>query len=125
MRNLVFLLIVAGVLLAGPPQVVWNKVYDSGEVDEACGVVVDSSGNVYVTGGGVSSYNGMNVFLTIRYDKEGNLGWNTVYDSGDGDKATDVAVDAWHYVYVTGASYNGTNWDFRTIKYQQDDIPAV
>jgi len=27
--------------------------------------------------------------------------------------------------YVTGLSYNGTDNDFRTIKYEQDDIPAV
>ena len=47
---------------------------------------------------------------------------------GYSDYATGVAVDEQSYLYVTGSSYNGTDWDFRTIKYDRtvgiDELPA-
>jgi len=45
--------------------------------------------------------------------------WNKTYDSGNDDYATGVAVDG-KFVYVTGSSSNGTNWDFQTICYDKD-----
>jgi hypothetical protein len=48
------------------PIEVWNTTYDGGSADIACGVAVDSGGNVYVTGlsappGGTKNY------YTIKY----------------------------------------------------------
>jgi len=98
-------------------NILWNKVYDSGDSDAARGVAVDALGNVYVTG---YSDNGTDYdFRAIKYDSEGNILWNKVYDSGDIDVAYGVAVDALGNVYVTGRSI-GTDYDFRTIKYDSE-----
>jgi len=43
--------------------------------------------------------------------------WNKTYDSGYGDGSYGIAVDGSGNVYITGYSYNGTNDDYRTIKY--------
>jgi uncharacterized delta-60 repeat protein len=101
------------------PSVVWNVTYNSGD-DRALGVAVDSSGNVYVTG---YSYTGANYdFRTIKYNSSGSVIWNVTYNSGSddgthGDEAHGIAVDSSGNVYVTGYSWNGSNYDFRTIKY--------
>ncbi len=97
-------------------DIVLNKVYDSGNDDEASGVAVDDAGFIYV--GGYSWDTDAN-FRTIKYDPDGNIVWNKAYDSGNWDEASGVAVDNGGNVYVAGYSDNGTDNDFRTIKYRQ------
>ncbi|MBI5756639.1 MAG: hypothetical protein HZA12_06910 [Nitrospirae bacterium] len=95
----------------------WSNTYDGGSSDIAYGVAVDLAGNVVVTGW---SYNGTNHdCLTIKYDAAGNLLWTRLYDGGSGDdeEALGVAVDRQGNVVVTGHSYNGTNYDYLTVKY--------
>ncbi|MCB9370706.1 SBBP repeat-containing protein [Candidatus Woesearchaeota archaeon] len=88
--------------------------YDSGNDEEAYGIAVDSSGNVYVTGysEGVTSD-----MLTFKYDSSGNELWNITYDSGNDEWASGVTVDSSDNVYVTGESYNGADNDVLTLKY--------
>jgi len=101
-------------------NIVWNKTYDSGSDDIAFGVAVDSSDNVYVTG--IVGYGTNDDYRAIKYDSAGNVAWDTTYsthDSGLGVYVGGIAVDSSGYVYVAAPSYNGTNYDFRTIKYRQ------
>jgi uncharacterized delta-60 repeat protein len=60
------------------------------------------------------------VFVAAVYAGDPVEVWNEVYDSGDSDKAQGVAVDSDGNVYVTGYSANGTDDDYRTIKYDSD-----
>ncbi len=87
--------------------------------DEANAIVVDGSGNVYVTG--FSYGNGTsNDFATIKYLPNGDTAWVRRYNGPDNqvDDATAITVDGSGNVYVTGFSYGyGTNYDFATIKY--------
>jgi hypothetical protein len=46
--------------------------------------------------------------------------WETQYNSGDFDEAANVVTDTSGNVYVTGRSYNGSNYDFVTLKYNSD-----
>ncbi|MBA3725498.1 MAG: SBBP repeat-containing protein [Armatimonadetes bacterium] len=92
--------------------------------DDASALVLDSAGNVYVTG---SSYGGpveyVRDYATIKYDSNGNQLWVARYN-GPGnfqDYAYALGVDAAGNVYVTGRSEGaGTGPDYTTIKYDSN-----
>ena len=92
--------------------------------DHAKAMVVDDSGNVYVTGYsyGNSSHHD---YATTKYNADGIEQWVARYD-GPGnyhDAPKSIALDALNNVYVTGHSYgDGTNYDYATIKYNSEGI---
>jgi DNA-binding beta-propeller fold protein YncE len=98
----------------------WVARYDGpgNSDDDAMGIAVDSSGNVYVTGmsyGNTTDYD----YATIKYDSSGNQLWVARYDGPEHgrDFGMWIAVDPSGNVYVTGESSNGINGDYTTIKY--------
>ena len=69
-------------------------------------MAIDSSGNVYVTGGSAVS-DIVPDYATVKYDSAGQQQW-VAYYTGPGnnaDFAEAIAVDASNNVYVTGESY--------------------
>ncbi len=87
--------------------------------DEACGIAVDGSGNVYITGYSYWTPT-ERVYATIKYYANGDTAWFRRYNGpGVGSEvAKAIAVDGSGKVYVTGLSYNtGTGNDYATIKY--------
>jgi len=88
--------------------------------DEASDMVLDSAGNIYVTGRSQGSGTGYD-YCTIKYNSEGNMVWRVRYNHSDGDdEARAVVVDSAGNVYVTGRSKgNGTGFDYATVKYEQ------
>lgn len=97
----------------------WLRSYNSptDETDIADAVVVDNSGNIFVTGW--SRDNDYN-YVTIKYNSAGVQKWINSYN-GPGnfdDFAYDMTLDDSSNVYVTGKSYSTeTSFDFATIKY--------
>jgi hypothetical protein len=88
--------------------------------DFAYDMAVDSSGNVYVTGGSRGSSG--DEYATIKYYPNGNTAWVRTYNGpgNGGDYAVGITVDGSDNVYATGYSYGGgTNYDYATIKYVQ------
>lgn len=87
----------------------------------ATALVVDTSGNVYVTGS-IEKRRSDEDYCTIKYNPQGQKQW-TVYYNGIGnnpDGAEAVAVDDSGNIYVTGISENrNDNKDIVTIKYSQ------
>jgi uncharacterized delta-60 repeat protein len=122
--------------ITAPPAItdeMWaNRYSNANEADRANDVVVDSYGNVYVTGQSYRS--GTNYdFYTIKYDSAGNVDWEARYNNdavNDSDQAMDIAVDAKGNAYVTGWSKGtGLNDDYLTLKYDSSgtevwDSPA-
>lgn len=90
-------------------------------------MVVDSNGNVYVTGN-IEITSGSNYdFVTIKYNSSGIAQWIKTYNgpSSGEDFGRRIAVDNSGNVYVTGYSPNtgayGTE-DYATIKYNSNGI---
>ncbi len=118
-------------------KLVWDDRYDArrnGD-DEATAIAVDSGGNVYITGSSEESLSKKsdvlhNDFYTIKYipgRKESMIpDWGARYNNeaaNGADKATGIAIDEAGMVYVTGFSYNGTDNDIVTIKYDPNGNP--
>jgi Beta-propeller repeat len=102
---------------AGQEQ--WVARHDGfGNYDYATDIVVDDSGNVFVTGDSIGS-NGLFDYLTIRYDAAGQEQWTTRYEgTGNGDNfAVALGIDDSGNVYVTGQSPGAKNYDAATLKY--------
>lgn len=101
----------------------WSARYNGpgNFTDEPTGIVVDKSGNIYVTGfsyGGSSDYD----YTTIKYNSNGVQQWvdryNGVADSTD--KANSITLDGTGNIIISGQSFKlgGTyNYDCMTIKY--------
>lgn len=101
----------------------WMKSYDrAGLPDKARRIVVDGSGNIYVTG--LSFGNGTDGdFATIKYDSSGSEKWVRRYTSSGSkdDEVMDIALDTEGNVIVTGfVTGAGGKFDFLTIKYGPD-----
>jgi uncharacterized delta-60 repeat protein len=117
--------------LAANGDTLWTRTYNgsSNNSDEAEDLVIDASGNTYVTGYCKESISGYN-FITRKYSPTGALIWSTQYNNSavnGSDKAKKIALDALGNVYVTGYSDSDPsevvkNEDFLTIKYNPAGI---
>ena len=89
----------------------WTRQFGTSSEDQAFGIAMDSSDNVYVVGytwgslPGQTSSGGMDVFLR-KYDNSGNELWTRQFGT-TGDQSTDgVSVDGDGNVYVAGGTYD-------------------
>jgi len=102
----------------------WIRRYDgpASYWNEAFGIAVDDSGNVYVACESIGSGTSAD-YATIKYYPNGDTAWVRRYNGpGNGeDVVYALAVDNAGCVYVTGGSQgSGTNMDYATIKYDPD-----
>jgi uncharacterized delta-60 repeat protein len=112
---------------------VWAKEFNgSGNADDqANGIAVDGSGNVFVTGWSDKPDGDPQKkdYLTVMYDTDGNVVWSDEYDgpSGDDDIANDIALDPDGNAYVTGMSSSiGVSFGTTTIKYcTAPEMPVI
>jgi uncharacterized delta-60 repeat protein len=86
--------------------------------NDARAMALDSSGNIYVTGASSDS-SGNGDFMTVKYDPNGNQKWAAPYagPANGWDSPGAIVLDSSGNVYVSGESYNGTDADYATIKY--------
>jgi len=104
-------------------NLLWEKRYDGpgGQSDNAVAIHVDANSNVYITG---HSYviNASYDYITIKYDADGNVLWERLYNGlANGlDEAWALTVDDSDYVLVAGESVGiGTGRDGVTLRYDQ------
>ncbi|MBU0730528.1 MAG: hypothetical protein KKE17_00620, partial [Proteobacteria bacterium] len=93
---------------------------------EAMAVAVDNDGTMIITGYTLDSYED---FFTIKIAADGNsMLWASpkTFDlSGGSDIAIGVVIDSQSNVIVTGSAFNGSDFDFHTIKYDGDDGSVI
>src|SRR5262249_23549763 len=104
----------------------WAARYDgpgNGD-DEATGIALDRSGNVYVTGSSAGLVD--TDYATVNYDSSGQERWVARYEGlGNGDDiARAIVVDSLANVYVTGGSHLPLS-DYATIKYVSGATPTA
>lgn len=89
--------------------------------DQAIAVGTDANGNVYVAGYSVGTSINYDYCL-IKYAPNGTQQWVARYNGpGNGDdKITGMVADYAGYVFVTGYSWNGTDYDYCTIRYNSN-----
>ncbi len=92
--------------------------------DKGHDILLDQSGNVYVTG--TSDSHPTSDYVTIKYNNEGVEQWLARYDgpaSESEETAYYMALDASGNIYITGRSDNpGGKDDYATIKYNNDGV---
>ncbi|MEI6945609.1 SBBP repeat-containing protein [Paraflavisolibacter sp. H34] len=106
---------------------VWIARYNgpSNGFDVANKLLLDASGNVYVTGGSQGIGTGDD-YATIKYSNSGAQLWAARYNAAAStDVANNMALDAAGNVYVTGQSYvdDPTYYDYATVKYNAAGVP--
>ena len=90
----------------------WTKQLGTSYKDNATGVAVDSSGNVYAAGytmgalDGNTNAGGDDLFV-VKYNSSGTKQWTQ--QLGSGGRALGVAVDSSGNVYAAGYTYGDLN----------------
>jgi hypothetical protein len=109
---------------------VWTRRYNgsgNGE-DKVYAITIDKLDNIYITGyvtvesltGGIHSSN-LN-YMTFKYDSDGNILWETPYDSGSNNEIANALFvsNSGEYLFVTGSTRKGNDPDSQniaTVKY--------
>ena len=105
-------------------ETLWTRRYEGFSDSEAKNIIIDSENNIYVTGWS-DGENTQRDILTIKYNCLGDTLWTRRYNGSDNqdDEPTKMVIDSRNNIYVTGFSFsNGSNYDYVTIKYNQDGI---
>ena len=97
----------------------WEKTWGGSGDDWGSGIVLDGSGNLFITGLTESYGAGEWDALLLKYDSSGNLLWNTTWGGSDSDHGSVIALDASENVVITGRtnSYGAGNGDVLVLKY--------
>ena len=86
--------------------------------EKAAAIAVDNSGDIIVTG--TSPGQGTNTdYLTVKYNSDGVELWTSRFNGlgNNADIVTNLILDLYGSIYVTGYTWNGTDNDFTTVKY--------
>ncbi|MBK8551266.1 MAG: SBBP repeat-containing protein [Ignavibacteria bacterium] len=96
----------------------WVRKYNDPENswDIASSILVDSKGNVYVSGASNSTPTNGDI-LTIKYDRNGTQKWSKFYSTPYNDDSPILKMDDKENIYLTGSSGRAYGLDIVTLKY--------
>jgi len=106
----------------------WPITYDYSFEDVSRKVIIDSEGNIIVTGNTYNNISDEIDFLTVKYNSDGVLIWNVLFNGGEIDYAWDIALDSQDNIVVFGFNSslkenpNELDLTLFVIKYSKDGI---
>ncbi len=96
-----------------------NENYGAGgnTFNHGYGVILDTFGNIYVTGS-TSSYGiGGDDICLIKYNTSGSIEWSTTWGKLGNDNGMDIVLDLAGNIYVVGYTFNSVDNDICLIKF--------
>ncbi|MFI5220708.1 MAG: PKD domain-containing protein [Bacteroidia bacterium] len=116
-------------------QRLWSTYYGGGGDDQAYGIVMDPSGNCYITGSTTSSsglsttgslyqpnYGGAGDAFLVKFSSTGTLVWATYFGGGGAESAYGIAIDLQNNIIICGQTTSTTT--IATAGTQQTTIAA-
>ena len=102
----------------------WTEEYNNDHdlCDKGKTLIVDDSGNIYVSG---TTHNGSNTdYLTLKYNSSGDLQWEISYNgpSNENDQAQDICIDDDGYIYVVGQCEDNGGFKYYTVMYTEIEV---
>lgn len=103
--------------------VVWNYTWEGRGDEEGRDAVVDSEGNVYVTGH-TKSYSVVDHDMCLVKFNSSGVEWNITWGGSDLEMGKGIAMDSGGNIYVTGDLVHASdgNWDIFIVKFNSDGI---
>lgn len=101
---LALLLATLAVESAAQPSPAWTARLDGAAsyYDRITDMKVDRAGNVYLCGSTYTANQFAQDYLTVKYGPDGTRAWARIFDVGENDVPTGIALDPMGNVYVTG-----------------------
>ncbi len=97
----------------------WNVTWGGIDNDSGTGIVIDSSGKIYIVGTTKSFGSGEFDVCLLKYDNSGIQQWNTFWGGDKDDVGYKITLDSEDNIYLTGntESFGAGGKDIFLIKY--------
>ena len=107
---------------SSPPVRKWARLWGGAETDYGNGVVIDSSGAVYIVGTTSSFGEGSSDMVLVKYNGNGVQHWNRTWGGTNFDYGYGVAVDSFNNTYIVGYTYSfgAGDEDMVLVKYDEN-----
>ena len=103
----------------GMGNIIWNREFfrNSGNLVSPLYSKLDYENNIILTG--FYSVASQSNFVTLKYDRNGNLLWSRIFDSPVGtlDIANDICLDQNNNIFITGRTFTNFYNDIFVLKY--------
>lgn len=80
----------------------WDKTWSGSDDDYGRGVIVDSSGNIYIVGSTKNFITGDREAVLIKYKSSGVQEWNVTWGGDKSDSGYGIAIDSADNIFIVG-----------------------
>lgn len=80
----------------------WNSTWDGGDEDEAIGIALDLSEDIYLAGYTYDNIGFDEDMCLVKFDNNGQYQWNSTWGGNEDDEASAIALDSSDNIYLAG-----------------------
>jgi len=102
----------------------WYTLWGGSNVDNAKGMVLDSSDNIYIVGSTTNFGAGAYDMCLLKYDSSGELQWYRTWGGSGYEQCYAIALDSSDNIYVVGSTSNlgAGDGDMVLVKYDSSGV---